>query len=90
MRSQGTVRAIGVESTGSFGATLTRSLTAAGDTSSRSTGPTVLRGADGPVDLNDVFTRRSATGSGSHRKSRCSPPRLRGLPWLRIQLSSCL
>ena len=35
MRSQGQILAIGVESTGSFGATLTRALTTAGERSSR-------------------------------------------------------
>ena len=50
-----TVRAIGVESTGSFGATLTRSLTAAGDGSSRSTGATgVARRMDGKSDRLDA------------------------------------
>ena len=55
MRSQGTVRAIGVESTGSFGATLTRSLTAAGEHVIEVNRPNrVARRMDGKSDRLDA------------------------------------
>ena len=55
MRSQGNVRVIGVESTGSFGATLTRSLSAAGEKVIEVNRPNrVARRMDGKSDRLDA------------------------------------
>lgn len=62
MGTFGPIRAIGVESTGSFGATLTRSLTAAGERVVEVNRPNrVARRMDGKSDRLDVRIINAAT-----------------------------
>jgi transposase len=79
MRGYGRVQAIGVESTGSFGATLTRALTAAGEQVIEVNRPNRLaRRMDGKSDRLDAEQiARSVLGQTSTAIPRPSPGRSR-------------